>query len=74
MKLLKNFKAQLNNVTILNEGNINRSALIDFILDNPQSEPLMYRNIKKVSSDGLNITDNRFITKNTYFTKEEDSD
>ena len=34
----------------------------------------MYRNIKKVSSDGLNITDNKFITKDTYFTKEEGSD
>ena len=34
----------------------------------------MYRNIKKASSDGLNITDNKFITKDTYFTKEEDSD
>ena len=34
----------------------------------------MYRNIKKVSSDGLNITDNKFITKDTYFTKQEDSD
>ena len=33
----------------------------------------MYRNIKKASSDGLNITDNKFITKDTYFTK-EDSD
>ena len=32
----------------------------------------MYRNIKKVSSDGLDITDNKFITKDTYFTKEED--
>ena len=73
-EIVENFKAQLNNVTILNESNINRSALIDFVLDNPQSEPLMYRNIKKVSSDGLNITDNKFITKNTYFTKEEDSD
>ena len=73
-EIVENFKVQLNNVTILNESNINRSALIDFVLDNPQSEPLMYRNIKKVSSDGLNITDNRFITKDTYFTKEEDSD
>ena len=44
-KIVKNFKAQLNNVTILNEGNVNRSALVDFVLDNPQSEPLMYRNI-----------------------------
>ena len=34
----------------------------------------MYRNIKKVSSDGLNITNNKLITKDTYFTKQEDSD
>ena len=73
-EIVKNFKVQLNNVTILNESNINRSALIDFVLDNPQSESLMYRNIEKASSDGLNITDNKFITKDTYFTKEEDSD
>ena len=69
-EIVKNLKVQLNNVTILNEGNVNRSALIDFVLDNPQSEPLMYRNIKKASSDGLNITDDKFITKDTYFTKE----
>ena len=73
-EIVKNFKVQLNNITILNEGNINRSALIDFVLDNPQSEPLMYRNIKKASSDSLNITDNKFVTKDTYFTKQEDSD
>ena len=34
----------------------------------------MYRNIKKASSDSLNITDNKFITKDTCFTKQEDSD
>ena len=73
-EIVKNFKVQLNNVTILNKGNVNRSSLIDFVLDNPQSEPLMYRNIKKASSDSLNITDNKFITKDTYFTKQEDSD
>ena len=73
-EIVKNLKVQLNNVTILNNGNVNRSSLIDFVLDNPQSEPLMYRNIKKVSSDGLDITDNKFITKDTYFTKEEGSD
>ena len=72
--IAKNLKVQLNNVTILNEGNVNRSALIDFVLDYPQSEPIMYRNIKKASSDSLNITDNKFITKDTYFTKQEDSD
>ena len=73
-EIFKNLKVQLNIVTILNEGNFNRSALIDFVLDNPQSESTSYRNIKKVSSDGLNITNNKFITKDTYFTKEEDSD
>ena len=73
-EIVKNFKVQLNNVTILNEGNINRSALIDFVLNNPQSESLMYRNIKKASSDSLNIINNKFITKDTYFTKQEDSD
>ena len=36
----KNLKVQLNNVTILNEGNVIRSALIDFVLDNPQSESI----------------------------------
>ena len=73
-EIVKNFKVQLNNGTILNESYVNRSASIDFVLDNPQSEPLMYRNIKKTSSDSLNITDNKFITKDTYFTKQEDSD
>ena len=73
-EIVKNLKVQLNNVTILNEGNINGSALIDFVLDNSQSESISYRNIKKASSDGLNITNNKFITKDTYFTKEEDSD
>ena len=73
-EIVKNFKAQLNNVTILNEGNVNRSALTDFVLDDSHGESLMYRNIKKASSDSLDITDNKFITKDTYFTKQEDSD
>ena len=73
-EIVKNFKVQLNNVTILNEGNVNRSALIDYVLDNAQSESLMYRNVKKASSDSLNIINNKFITKDTYFTKQEDSD
>ena len=46
-EIFKDFNVQLNNVTILNESNVNRSALVDFVLGNPQSEPLMHRNIKK---------------------------
>ena len=66
-EIVRNFKVQLNIC-------FNRSALIDFALDNSQGESLMYRNIRKTSSDGLNVTDNEFITKDTYFTKQEDSD
>ena len=73
-EIVKNFKVQLNNVTILNESNINRSSLIDFVLDNPQSESISYKNVKKASTDGLNIINNKFNTKDTYFTKQEDSD
>ena len=73
-EIIKNLKVQLNNVTILNEGNVNRSSLIDFVLDNSQGESLMYTNIKKASSDSVNITNNKFITKYTYFIKQEDSD
>ena len=64
-EIVKNLKVQLNNITILNEGNVNKSALIDYVLDNSQGESLMYRNIKKASSDSLNITNNKFITKDT---------
>ena len=34
----------------------------------------MYKNIRKAFSEGLNIINNKFITKDTYFTKQEDSD
>ena len=44
------------------------------MLDNSQGESLMYRYIKRVSSDELNVIDNKFITKDTYLTKQEDSD
>ena len=73
-EIVKNFKVQLNNITVLNESNINRSSLIDFVLDNPQSESIMYRNIKKAYTDGLNIVYNKIITKDTYFIKQENSD
>ena len=73
-EIVKILKVQLNNVTILNEGIVNRSALIDFVLDNSQGESLMYRNIKKASSDSLNITNNKFIKKDTYFSKQDDDE
>ena len=73
-EIVKNLKIQLNNVNISNETNINRSAPIDFILNNSYNDSTSYRNMTKAYSDGLNITDNKFITKEAYFTKQEDDD
>ena len=73
-EIVKNLKIQLNNVIISNESNIHRSNLVNFILNNSYNSPSSYRNIRKSNQDTLNITDNKFITKETYFTKREDED
>ena len=71
-EIVKNLKIQLNNVNISNETNINRSPLTDFILNNSYNDSTSHRNLIKASSDGLNITDNKFITKETYAKKKEE--
>ena len=73
-EIVKNFKIQLNNVIISNESNIHKSNLVNFILNNSYNSPSSYRNIRKSNQDTLNITNNKFITKETYFTKREDED
>ena len=73
-EIVKNLKTQLNNVIISNESNIHRSNLVNFILNNSYNSPSSYRNIRKSNQDTLNITNNKFITKETYFTKREDED
>ena len=73
-EIIKNLKIQLNNVNVSNENNVNRSALIDFILNNSYNDSIPYRNLNKADSDSLNIIDNKFITKETYFSKQEDDD
>ena len=73
-EIVKNLKIQLNNVIISNESNIHRSNLVNFILNNSYNSSSSYRNIRKSNQDTLNITNNKFITKETYFTKREDED
>ena len=73
-EIVKNLKIQLNNVIISNESNIHRSNLLNFILNNSYNSSSSYRNIRKSNQDTLNITNNKFITKETYFTKREDED
>ena len=73
-EIVKNFKIQLNNVIISNESDIHRSSLVYFTLNNSYNSTLLYRNIKKSNQDTLNITSNKFIIKETYFSKKEDND
>ena len=73
-EIVKSLKIQLNNVYISNESNIHRSNLVNFILNNSYSSPSSYRNIRKSNQSTLNITSNKFITKETYFTKRENED
>ena len=73
-EIVENLKIQLNNVIISNESNIHRRNLINFILNNSYNSPSSYQNIKKSNQDTLNITNNKFITKETYFNKQEDND
>ena len=73
-EIVKSLEIQLNNVNISNESNIHRSNLVNFILNNSYNSPSSYRNIKKSNQGTLNITSNKFITKETYFTKKEDED
>ena len=71
-ELIKNLKIQLNNVNISNEVNVNRSSLIDFVLNNSHNESILFRNLSIAIKDRLSIENNKFITKDTYGKKEND--
>ena len=66
-ELIEYLRISLNNVIIKNESYVNRSALVNYVLNNAYNDPTSYRNISKAISTGLNITDNQFITKDTYY-------
>ena len=69
-EIVKNLKIQLNNVNISNEVSVNRSSLIDFVLNNSHNESILFRNLSIAYSDDLNIENNKFLTKDTYGKKE----
>ena len=73
-ELVEHLRISLNNVTITNESYVNRSALVNYVLNNAYNDPTSYRNISKAISTGLNITDNQFITKDTYYTPQNDDE
>ena len=73
-ELIEYLRISLNNVTITNESYVNRSSLVNYVLNNAYNNPTFYRNISKASSNQLNITDNQFITEDTYYSPQDDED
>ena len=73
-ELIEYLRISLNNVTITNESYVNRSALVNYVLNNSYNDPTSYRNISKAISTNLNITDNQFITRDTYYTPQDDDE
>ena len=73
-ELIEYLRISLNNVIITNESYVNRSSLVNYVLNNAYNDPTSYRNISKAISAGLNITDNQFITKDTYYSPQDDDD
>ena len=67
-ELVKSLKISLNNIIISNETNVNRSSIINYILNNGKNDYADYRNLEINSSVGedLTIKDNQFISKETY--------
>ena len=73
-ELVEYLRISLNNVIITNESDVNRSSLVNYVMNNAYNDPTSYRNISKAISTGLSITDNQFITKDTYYSPEDDDE
>ena len=73
-ELIEYLRISLNNVIITNESYVNRSSLVNYVLNIAYNDPTSYRNISKAISTGLNITDNQFITRDTYYSPQDDDE
>ena len=67
-EIVNSLKISLNNVIISNEVNINRSSLVNYILNNGKNDYTDYRNIglNTSNAEDLTIKYNPFISKETY--------
>ena len=67
-EIVNSLKINLNNVNIINEVNINRSSLVNYILNNSKNDYSDYRNleINESSAEDLTIKYNPFISKENY--------
>ena len=66
-ELVNSLKISLNNIIISNEANVNRSSLINYILNNAKDSYSDYRNLEINTSyeEDLTMKDNQFISKET---------
>ena len=67
-EIVNSLKISLNNIIISNEVNINRSSLVNYILNNSKNDYTDYRNLElnTSSAEDLTIKYNPFISKETY--------
>ena len=67
-EIVDSLNISLNNVIISNEVNINRSSLVNYILNNSKNDYTDYRNleINNSSAEDLTVKYNPFISKETY--------
>ena len=72
--IVQNCEIKLNNTIISDEKNCDRANLINFILNNSDTNTFDYRNLKKITNhETINNTNNRFITEpHTIFTQDND--
>ena len=66
-ELVEYLRISINSVIVTNERYVNRSSLVNYVINNSYNDPTSYRNVSKAISTGLNITENQFITKDTLF-------
>ena len=64
-EMVESLRIMLNNTIILNEIDINRSNLVNYILNNGRSYPTSHRNLNKATAT-LSSKNNEFITKTNY--------
>ena len=65
--IITNLRILLNNVVISDEIDTDKSNLVNFILHNPNTNKIDYRNLNKIDdSSDLNITNNKFLITSNY--------
>ena len=73
-ELVEYLRISLYGVIITYESYVNRSSLVNYVINNAFNDPTSYRNVSKAISTGLNVTSNQFISKDTYYSPQDDDD